>query len=573
MERAGFINYAKCSVAIFIAVLLFPFYATPQENGNAVFSYPLDVPMSLSGNYGELRSNHFHAGIDFRIGGVVGAHVYAAADGYVSRITVSPTGYGNAIYITHPDGYISVYGHLHRFEERLREYTISKQYEAESFVVDLEPDSTLFPVKRGELIAFGGNTGSSGGPHLHFEVRKDGATVNVVTDGLFAMKDERKPIINRVAFMGYAMKDGAARVFRINRPRNRAAVIPLPPLSYVAVDAVDKMQGTNARLAIGEYRVLLDGEEIYRFNVGNGIPMDESRYMNSLIEYPLKGRTGRMMVKSYVEPGNGLGYKIQCHNGGLVVLDDDNIHALEIEVKDYDGNSESVSYRIRREDGRFGERIGDTLPSAGTFMAWHLPNIYKKAGFLFSMAPGTLYRSIYFKAEEDTATVAGCCSKVWNISGYETALHVPARLSIRYVGPDSLKHKALLVLLSPSGRMYGAGGAIDENGCVTSGVSSFGRYAVALDTVPPTVRAHISNGTTLMRDVVSFTIRDRLSGLDEYDVEIDGHWVLAEFDAKRSRLTVDLKNAKIRRGINHNLTVRVSDNKGNETVVKRNFKW
>ena len=234
MERAGFINYAKCSVAIFIAVLLFPFYATPQENGNAVFSYPLDVPMSLSGNYGELRSNHFHAGIDFRIGGVVGAHVYAAADGYVSRITVSPTGYGNAIYITHPDGYISVYGHLHRFAERLREYTISKQYEAESFVVDLEPDSTLFPVKRGELIAFGGNTGSSGGPHLHFEVRKDGATVNVVTDGLFAMKDERKPIINRVAFMGYAMKDGAARVFRINRPRNRAAVIPLPPLSYVA---------------------------------------------------------------------------------------------------------------------------------------------------------------------------------------------------------------------------------------------------------------------------------------------------------------------------------------------------
>lgn len=560
----------KCSIVTFVAILLFPFYGRAQEDGNFEFRYPLDVPMSLSGNYGELRSNHFHAGIDFRIGGVVGAPVYAAADGYVSRISVSPTGYGNALYITHSDGYVSVYGHLHRFEDKIREYVRAEQYASGSFVVDLSPDSICFPVKAGQLIAFGGNTGSSGGPHLHFEVRKDGSTLNIVTNRLFAMDDGRKPVINRVAFMGYDIEDGVARVFRINRPRLRSAVIPLPRLSYVAVDAVDRMEGTNAKLAIGEYSVFLDGECIYRFRVGD-IPMNESRYLNSLIEYPLKSRTGRTMVKSYVEPGNGLAYKIDCINGGLIVLDDDSLHTLTVEVKDYANNAERIDYKVKRASGLL--RVNDSLSQKGTFAAWHLPFFYKKEGLVFSMPAGSLYRSIYFDAAEDSDASGNFCSKVWSISGYETALHVPARLSIRYDGPDSLRAKALLVSVSHSGRIYGAGGATDSCGYVTSRVSSFGSYAVALDTVPPSVRVYIANGETLRRDIVSFSIRDRLSGLDRYEVEIDGRWVLAEFDAKRSRLSVNLADAKIGRGKKHRLVIRVSDNKGNETVVKRDFKW
>ena len=154
------------------------------------FVYPLKVPMSLSGDYGELRSNHFHGGIDFRIGGVCGAEVMAAADGYVSRISVSGSGYGNGLYITHPNGYVTVYGHLNNFSAAIEKYVKEQQYNKGSFFVDLYPEPDMFPVKQGEYIANGGNTGSSGGPHLHFEIR-DTANVqlNVFAHCFIGVKD------------------------------------------------------------------------------------------------------------------------------------------------------------------------------------------------------------------------------------------------------------------------------------------------------------------------------------------------------------------------------------------------
>jgi murein DD-endopeptidase MepM/ murein hydrolase activator NlpD len=145
---------------------------TPQSS--VKFRYPLDVQMSLSGDYGELRGNHFHGGIDFRVGGVSGAPIYATERGYISRITVSPTGYGNALYITHPNGYVSVYGHLQKYADEIQKFVVAKQYENESFRIELDFTPEQFPVEKGELVAYAGNTGSSGGPHLHFEIRIDG---------------------------------------------------------------------------------------------------------------------------------------------------------------------------------------------------------------------------------------------------------------------------------------------------------------------------------------------------------------------------------------------------------------
>ena len=141
------------------------------QKTDTIFRQPLDIPVLLSATFAELRANHLHSGIDFRTQGTSGHKVFACEQGYVSRISVSPVGYGNALYITHPNGYTTVYGHLDAFNDEITAYVKQQQYEQERFAVNIFPDKTLLPMKRGDVVAFSGNTGGSSGPHLHFELR------------------------------------------------------------------------------------------------------------------------------------------------------------------------------------------------------------------------------------------------------------------------------------------------------------------------------------------------------------------------------------------------------------------
>lgn len=534
------------------------------------FVYPLDVPMSLSGNYGELRSNHFHCGIDFRIGGVPGARVYAAERGYVSRISVSSTGYGNALYITHPDGSVSVYGHLQKYIPKIQKYVESEQYERKSFYLDISLDPDMFPVEKREHVAFAGNTGSSGGPHLHFEIRTpDNVPENTFERGIFSLPDYLPPVINRVDFMGYSKIYGADHTFHVKHAVERNELIKLPMYSYVAIDAIDKMEGTAAKLAVTEYKVSLDSTLIYHLNIGE-VPIEQGRFINSLIDYSLKNRTRRPMIKSYVQPGNGLAHKISAVDDGLIVLSDTAIHTVKVEALDYRGNCKSYSYRVRRVDSLFREQTG--IEPDGVYMAWYLPNFYKRDGFSFRMPPASLYSSIYFKADT-VAKLRTLYSECWNIMSADVPLHNGATVSIKYTGPENLASKALIASVSRPGRGYGIGGDMDSTGYMSAKISSFGKYAIMVDTIPPSVRPNFNNGAQLKRNSIAFTISDALSGIKNFNVEIDGHWVLAIFDAKSARLSVDLQKAKIKKGATHKLVIKVTDNKENTSVVRRNFRW
>ena len=186
---------------ILLALILFPLFALSQETyPQDVFQSPLAIPLDISGSFGELRSNHFHSGLDFKTTGVEGLPVYATGDGYVSRIKISTFGYGKAIYITHPNGYTSVYGHLQKANGAIQEYIKKKQYQEKAYEVEMYLYPTELPVKKGDIIAFTGNTGGSGGPHLHFEFRdtKSEQIVNPLHFGFKKfVKDERKPIIRK----------------------------------------------------------------------------------------------------------------------------------------------------------------------------------------------------------------------------------------------------------------------------------------------------------------------------------------------------------------------------------------
>ncbi|HUM45304.1 MAG TPA: M23 family metallopeptidase, partial [Chitinophagales bacterium] len=253
------------------------------------FRNPLDIPIALSANFGEIRSNHFHTGFDIRTNAETGYKVYAAADGVISRIKVSATGFGNVLYISHPNGYMTVYGHLDRFNDAIAAYVKQQQYAKQSFEVELFPDAGKFPVKKSDLIAYSGNSGSSGGPHLHFEIRDaSGETFPLNPAAFYALDDTIPPKFSALYLYGIDKTTGDPVKYSIKKNKSGYALVNdsvtiNKPVIGVAVEAADYMNHASNDYGIFEYRVKLDGQLIYsvkfdRFDFSNG------RYVNAFTD-------------------------------------------------------------------------------------------------------------------------------------------------------------------------------------------------------------------------------------------------------------------------------------------------
>ncbi|MDD2584670.1 MAG: M23 family metallopeptidase, partial [Bacteroidales bacterium] len=296
----------------FFIVLLLTFisYSFLRADGfDSALSYrnPLDNSVSLSGSYGELRATHFHSGIDLRVGGVTGAPIYAAADGYISRISVSPTGYGNALYINHLDGKTTLYGHMLDFNPSIAVWVREKQYQKESFRVNLRPSINKFIVKKGDFLGRAGNSGSSGGPHLHFEVRETESQLplNPLHYSKVKVVDNISPQFQKVNFYSISnFETIPQRELVRSFTGNYSQVIEVPDTFYVAVAGVDKQNNTYAKLAVYRYNYYLDNELIFSFTP-EGIPFSKGRYINSVVEFPEKQSSKLSLIKSWVEPGCG----------------------------------------------------------------------------------------------------------------------------------------------------------------------------------------------------------------------------------------------------------------------------
>ena len=562
-----------------ITLVLFS-YSKVCAQDSLRFRYPLDVTMSLSGNYGELRGGHFHNGIDFRVGGVVGAPIYATERGYISRIVVSPSGYGNGLYITHPNGYVSVYGHMHNFREDIADFVREKQYSEESFVQDITLSADVFPVKKGEKIGNAGNSGSSGGPHLHFELRdSDNIPLNIYKEGVIALPDNISPNIVATAFYGAKKEDGVFENIYIGKmfgttyssKYSKGSVIMVPETFYVCVDAHDKMTGTHAKLAVTDYKVYLDGKEIYHLNIDK-MPIEKGKYINSLVEYRQRSMLGKFFIKSYVEPGCMFADKVKCVSDGLITLQDTLVHNVKIEVKDYLNNKSVKSFKVKRGDEIFeGAFVNDTINNY--FAPWYLANIFVKEGLVAYLPAGALYSSVKLKVEK--LPNVGPYSGVYRIGDGHIPIHSVMNLNIKCSFADTLlADKAVIASVGKNGAMWSVGGKYNkEKGEISANVGSFGVFTVAVDTIAPKVTTALKNGAAVGSGSLVFRISDGLSGIRSYRVCIDGHWVLAEFDAKTRRLIVSLKHAKITRGKKHNAVVSVVDRVGNEAVLKRSFIW
>jgi len=519
---------------------------------------PLDVPMSFSGTYGELRHDHFHSGVDWRVGGKVGDEIHAVKSGYISRVSVSPWGYGNGLYITHPDGTTSVYGHLLRFCDAVARRVEEEQYARESFSVDLTFGPDEFPVHQGDVVGQVGNTGSSAGPHLHMEIRdteKD-LTLNYISRGVYKPLDKMSPQFHRVCF--YALDtlpvSSSWRIHNLTRPASVRDTLLLPRRSYVAFDVTDRQEGTGAKLAVEEYRVTLDDTVIFEFKVGD-MPFDQGRYIKSLIQYDESFRGGRDLVKSKVDPNNLLAEKITSRDGGLIILEDDAVHSLRLDAVDEHGNKATLRFRLRRDDGFTPPQRDSSLIC--TPWLWYTQNMVSDSTMSFYLPAGALYDNINFTYQKvagpDPAN--GILSDVWQIGSPEIPLQMPGELEIAAQVPDGLEEKTYMA-------RYG-------KHLTHAGVQvRFGTYCVALDTVAPTVTFLGGKGGIVSGSTVRIRVEDEASGVADARVEIDGQWYLAML--KRDIVSLQLKESRVKRG-KHTISVRVTDHCGNETYESREF--
>jgi len=338
------------TVCLFLIVL----NVSSQNYPKDYFSSPLDIDLYLSGTFGELRSNHFHSGLDFKTGGAIGKNVYSIADGYVSRIKVSPWVYGKATYIQHPNG-TSVYGHLDKYSPKIDSIVKAEQYRRESFAMDFFPEKNDIIIKKSEIIGLSGNSGSSGGPHLHFEIRNaNQEPINPMHFGI-TIKDNIKPTIQKLFIYNIYQNNISTKkdislnyINGILSPKYHDT-IAVSDKFYIGINSFDKLNGAPNQNGIYSMSIFVDDEKYFEF-VADKFSFNETRYLNAYIDYEYFKKYRSRIQKSIILPNNNLSMYNSVKNRGLILMNE-KAKKVNIIISDFAGNKSEIVFWAKKDDG------------------------------------------------------------------------------------------------------------------------------------------------------------------------------------------------------------------------------
>jgi len=540
------------------------------------FMPPLDIPLNLSGTFGELRSGHFHSGMDIRTGEVEGLNVFAIADGYISRIKITPGGYGKALYITHTNGYVSVYAHLQKYNSRINQYVKKEQFKRESYSIDIYPEKDFITVKKGEVVAISGNSGRSGGPHLHFEIR-DEATQMPINPLLFGfeVEDYINPIINYLKVYPvnsssginqknkttgyYSMKKGDKYTIQNNDTLKISGKV------YFGINTYDPFNNGNNKNGVYSIKLLMDSVLLYEHDLET-FSFAETRYINSFIDFKEYKVNKRRVQKSFIQPNNHLSIYNLATSQGIIEFNDNDIHNITYEVADIAGNISYLVFKVKSvNEFDILEVYKNNSETGKQLFDFNSANVFSTHDLHFEVPGKALYDTLYFNYEVLPA-LNNSYSKVHCLHYDFVPLHSRCNLSVK---PDSiplkLHDKALIVKIEKDKKFASAGGKW-ENGFVVTRIREFGDYCVLVDTIAPDIKAInvYTNKNISGQNTIKIKITDELAGIKSYRGTLNDKWILMEYDEKKDILIYRF-DEYLKKGEN-DFRLIVSDEKNNEST-------
>ena len=552
------------------------------------FRNPLDIPMSLTANFGELRPGHWHMGLDLRTEQKENLPVHAAADGYITHVGVRPLSFGKFIIINHPNGYSTLYAHLNEFYPELENYVRQKQKEKESWAVDLDFSKDDFKVKQGDLIAKSGNTGGSQGPHLHFEIRdtKSGRSLNTMLFG-FDIMDDVPPTISKLGIYDRSISTYMQTPQMIAVVKTDSGYFTRPgkiltgykDLSF-AITATDRVSGSNGANGIYSACLYDDSAPQIAFII-DSITYEESDYVNAHIDSRYKKAGGSYVQHLSKLPGFGGSFIYKEINGdGVIELNDTLPHDIRIEVSDANENISTLSFQIQ-----YSEALAQTIkrPAIGKLLIPNRVNIVDEKEFTVYMPEETLYDSIPFSYSQQNVFPAGSVTAQHHFGDPIYPIHSDFSVRIKTTKPisDNLKTKLVVVKDWKGARAVRKGkweSDSDRNGWVTASFDNLGNFQAFIDTIAPVVKApgkgrppgKPGNDTLDLSPLsrIVFTPRDNFA-VRSFHAELDGEWLM--FSNDKAKDFVYVFDEQCPYGI-HELKVRVEDLVGNVTQTTWWFK-
>ncbi|NCC18249.1 MAG: M23 family metallopeptidase [Bacteroidia bacterium] len=536
------------------------------------FSSPVKIPITLSGSFGELRPNHFHSGIDIKIGGEEGEKVYSPFDGEVSRIKIQAYGGGKNLYIQHTNGYTTVYMHLQKFSYKIEKYVRNYQYEKQTYEFDINIPKGKLRIEKGELIAYAGNSGSSSGPHLHYEIR-DTKTENIINPLYFGLEvaDTTAPYISSILISPegeYSRIEGMREKQIFDNIRDFDTIRVTNKIS-LGIKAFDQENDLSSKNGAYIYSVKVNDKAFWDFQIDE-FSFSNSKYINACIDYELYSKTGQRFLITKRLPNNQFPNFKTYSNNGILEFEGNETKKIDYIIKDFQSNTKILTFFLQSQPAfPSNYHINDEKPTH--IFYWEKENKIIDEGIKVFVPKNALYDDCFVTYEK----VIDSLNKepIYKILSTE-ALHSNMELKIQIPKTllDNPKLKNKFIVVEKKGRFSVSKGGKQEGNEIITKVNSFGEFGVSYDTIAPEINPiNFKPNTKLSKKqtTLKFRIKDNLSGITTYKGCLNNKWILMEYDGKNSTLIYIIDSKELNSPTN-TLRVVVTDRVGN--IGDKSFK-